>query len=334
LRDTLVAGGVEAIQDLSTAWRSDGALSLDEELRAIEGQDLLDELEAIEGDHHNLYDEIEEYEYATDPTAAETFIREVGDWVTGSLKIEGHISTSGNGAIEYKYARETLLARDRFAASFRRSFHYVRRRGGLCTESMHYDRSRAMTLGLPLARVGHPFIEDLQKFVDADERGRAYAYWREVPDYGNEFETGNGADLYFRFDFLVEANLPGIKELILERGLAIGAVARRAADAFAPEFCTIWVDIDGVQVTDADLVAELERPYSRETDTNLRDLRWARFDALGLVADWSGVCQSAYISASALLKARTKLDERVRDAQRQLKGGLKAAERQLDPRMP
>lgn len=330
LLDSLVDGGVEAIADLSAGWQSDdGDLSLGRELRRIESQDLLDELETLEGEHNDLYEELEEYEY--DPSLATQFLKEVSDWASRSLGFNRHVDT--NGAVEFEQTRRTLMANSRFADAFAQSFHLERRRRGPCTGWMHFSRNRAEKLNFPVVRVGHPFINDLQQFMAADERGRAFAFWREIPDYANEYETGNFADLFFRFDFLIEANMAAARDLIESRGLAAGVVARRAEEAFTPQYHTIWVDLDNVQVTDRDLIADLERPRDTTTDTSLRGSRWQTVDDLGMVADWPRVCQSAYATASTLLGEAIGLDERIASAQRQLAFRYKAAEQQLESRI-
>ena len=329
---TLVDGGVEAITDLSTAWQSeDGALSLEKELRRIENQDLLDELEALEGEHQDFYDELEEYEYATNPKLAEEFSGDINAWVARSLHLELHVMD--NGATEYEHTRNTLLPANRFADVFQRCFSYLRRRRGLCTGWMHFDRNSAEKLSLPIVRVGHSFIEDLRRLMDTDDRGRAYACWRNITSYGDGVEAEDSTDLFFRFDFFSEANLSEADELIVEQGLARGAVARRAEDAFPPLFHTIWVDIDGNQVTDPNLLSDLESPYSQYTDTNLREPRWQQVDDLGIVADWSRLCQSANTSAYTLFLEATEFEERISEAQQQLESRYRATEQQLEARV-
>jgi ATP-dependent helicase HepA len=334
LIETLVDGGVDAISDLTAAWQSeDDALSLDEELRRIENQDLLDELEAVEAEHEDIYDELEAYEYATDPSLFEQFSREFDGWASRCLQLRRDTTPDKHGAVEYEHTNRTLLAANRFSEIFRDSFHRERRRRGLCTGWMHADRSQAAKQNLPILRVGNPFVEDMCRLLESDDRGRAYACWREIADYDNEYETGNSADLFYRFDFLVEANVVAQRERVAELGLAPGAVSRRAEDAFPPMFRTIWIDIDGVQVTDKFLVADLESPHDRSKDTNLRDTHWKTIDDMGIVANWARVCDAAFASALACLQEATELDERVTQALRRTDRRFKAARQQIETRI-
>jgi ATP-dependent helicase HepA len=334
LAETIIAGGTEAVDDLSVAWRSEaGPLSLEKELRRIESQDLVDEIETVDSEHDAIFDEIEQYEYATEPSVAESLSREVDQWAIGRLHLERYDSETGNSSVEYEYTRRTLLAANRFTHSFRQSFRALNRHRGRCTGWMHYDRDGAMKHGIPIARAGHPFVNDLQRLMETDERGRAYACWREVPGYDSEYKTSNPADVFFRFDFLVEANLAAITDLIAQRGLAKGALTRRAEEAFAPHFCSVWVDVDGAHVTAPVLLGELERPYDKRTDTNLRDPFWQTVDALGVVADWSRLCATSYAVASTFLSEAAGIAAKIARAHRHLDSGLATTERQLAARI-
>ena len=158
-----------------------------------------------------------------------------------------------------------------------------------------------------------------------DDRGRAYAFWRKVADY-KKHGTGNLYDLFFRFDFVVEANRRSGE-------FASSAVLRRIEDAFPPLFRTIWVDIDGQEVTSEGLRSDLAFPYNKETDTNLRKPEWEMVDKLGMVADWSSVCQSAYTSAEAILQDDVQVAEKSERAGRQIERRFRAIERQLNARI-
>jgi ATP-dependent helicase HepA len=315
LLTTLVDGGVEAINDLSDAWGADeGELSLSRERRLIENQDLFDEISTLDDEQEELLDAIDEYEYATDPTTGDALYGVVDAWAFRSLCFEPH--TDEDGSVEYRHSRKTLLSKTRFSEAFGRSFRHERRRDGACTGWMNFDREGAADSKRPVVRVGHPFVEDLRRFLDSDDRGRAYAFWRTVPNlqiYGIEDEGG----LFFRFDYYAEANLGAIDELVRSQKLARGAIARRAEEAFPPTFATVWVDAQGDIVRDPTLLVVLEQPYSH-ADTNLRHPLWEHVDDLGLVADWSVVCERAQEVAFSHYQETVELRQRIDSAKQVL----------------
>ncbi|MFO7567825.1 MAG: protein DpdE [Enhygromyxa sp.] len=309
-----VDGGVDAIDDLRDAWRaSEGVLSLSRELSRVEAQDLIDQLD---DDQSDFFEAIEALEYATDPSLAERFGNDVCGWAVRSLGFERYSQgEDDDGPIELEHTNHTLLSATHAARLFRDSLAYVRRRKGLSTGWMDFDRDRAIKSGIPLARIGHPFIEDLQRFTDWEDRGRAYACWRVIPQYEQRFNGAGPEDLFFRFDFVVKPDVQAVAEHAKRAGLSFGAVTRRAEEAFAPVFSTIWVDVDGDQVRNTELLKELSRPYGKH-DTNLRDSRWAKVDDLGLVANWSRVCEQAEAAARRHLDQAIGLAEAVASAVR------------------
>ena len=62
---------------------------------------------------------------------------------------------------------------------------------------------RGMRAGVRLLRYGEGLIDALAAMTELDDRGRAFAMWRFVPGY----QAGDAADVFFRFDFVVEANV-------------------------------------------------------------------------------------------------------------------------------
>lgn len=326
-----VDGGVDAIDDLRDAWQApSGPLSLSQELRRVEAQDLIDQLD---DDKSEFFEAIEEYEYATEPSLGQRFRKDLCDWAVRSLHFECYSRDGSDHELELEHTHHTLLAANHTARLFKHSLERARRRKGPCTGWMTLDRQQATKSRVPLARIGHPFIEDLRHLTEWDDRGCAYACWRVVPDYERRFKGMEPEDVFFRFDFVVEPNVPAVAEQARQAGLSIGAVSRRAEEAFGPVFHTIWVDVDGTQVTDAELLEELNRPYDRNTDTNLRDSRWAKVDDLGLVANWSRVCEQAETAARRHLGEAIGLDDAVASAVRQVKKRARHDELLLEARL-
>jgi ATP-dependent helicase HepA len=326
--------GVEAIDDLAHAWGDEGPLSLRVESRRVDQQAMLDQIEMIEGVEEDLSPPIEEYEYGE---AADRFAEAVNKWATRALRFRRHNRTDDKKILEYEHVdghdHPTLLAMGRLWMLLPDAFKSDRRRDGLHTQWLDFNRLQAAKNGgVPIARVGHPFIDGLRQLMEFDERGRAYALWRKVDDFQARFPGTGSEGLFFRFDFLVEANLEAVELLAQQRGLSMAALARRAEEAFPPLYETVWVDIEGDAVTEAQL-DELGRPYDRGNDTNLRGPRWALVDELGLFADWNEVCASAHRRAREWLEQRTELSRKIESAERHVESVFQQAKFGLDARI-
>ena len=59
--------------------------------------------------------------------------------------------------------------------------------------------------GLHLVRWGDELVEQIQRLMDLDDRGRAAALWRMIP--GHVPVAGEVADVFLRFDFIVETDI-------------------------------------------------------------------------------------------------------------------------------
>lgn len=305
--------------------------SLSKELSRVENQDILDQLEGLHEEHASIYDEIEEYEYTTNPSRSQIFRGEVDSWGVESLRLKRH--ERSDGAVEYESTRGTLMSKDRFREVFFDSFEMRRRRRDPSTGWMHFDRDYAARLGLPVARLGHPFITDIQTLLNTDDRGRAYAMWRSVGHIVGEERTEERIDLYLRFDFLVEADLARETEFIEEQGLVFGAVQRRAEEAFPPLFSTIWIDADGGRVTNPAILDELSQPYRQPRDTNVSGARWEIVDSMGVIANWERVCQTTMEAAEVALWEEAELTNYIAAAMDQLDSTFQKTKRRLEARI-
>lgn len=167
-----------------------------------------------------------------------------------------------------------------------------------------------------LIRYGDEFIEALKSFSDMDDRGRSYVLWRHVRRDFNEIEP----KFYFRFDFLVEANLSeaeaALERFQLRTDTARAAIKRRGDALFPPFVDRVWVDENGVE-PDADFIERfLDLPYDKHgqnpqyVDKNLdsmrlRELMQAAPDAFD---NWSLRCARTRDTAKTKLLARASLD--------------------------
>ncbi|MFW6600445.1 protein DpdE [Propionibacteriaceae bacterium Y2011] len=115
-----------------------------------------------------------------------------------------------------------------------------------------------------LFRRGNPFIDGVETLLDLDDRGQAVAMWRLNQRGPNEPMT------YFGFDFLIEADLGPMVDLLHGRS-QVEPIARRRADAaLAPQYQRVWIPAHTlVPVDDPGFASYLSLPYVKGRDVNL-----------------------------------------------------------------
>jgi ATP-dependent helicase HepA len=160
--------------------------------------------------------------------------------------------------------------------------------------------------GRVLYRVGAGIIDALNDYVQWDDRGRAFAHWRHAP----EWPADEGMEwIGFRFDYVIEADLSGVKQLLGQhqwKNLSLRALQRRADALFPPFFRTLFLDTRMQVVTDEHLLAILERNYSGKgqprQDYNLAKKRLDVIDEFISRDDWEALCQGARTQSEASLR--------------------------------
>jgi ATP-dependent helicase HepA len=232
--------------------------------------------------------------------------------------------------VEYAYNRsqETLITIDEFVTYFQREID--RGAPGASWKSpllypYSYRRNTVLTAearrqDMRLLRYGSGFIDALSQFVDHDDRGRAFAMWRYRP--GSPTFNDSGVDLHFRFDFLIEASIEAVEDVMKETDQVHAAVGmravRRVADGvMAPRFVRVWLDDQLRLVQKAP--DELLDTYSNRAsdadgkrDFNLNPRRWAMLQSAGFEpANWAELCQKAREMAEVLLLQQNEFREHI-----------------------
>lgn len=286
--------GLDALQELHRQLVE--GHEIDKELERLRAQDLLDSIEAIDESAFEVLED-EDCDY-------EGIKADVEGWACDTLLFR-RIETGSNSLdqvvrFEFSYGegqRQTLFPLQTFVgnpdfiaaldveavgstARHPRTFPYAFRREAAL-------RKRVMPL-----RIGDTFWQGLIHFTDADERGRSFGFWRFQEDYDGEI------DVFFRFDFSVYADVRPALGVVTAAGLPDDdrALRRRGDMFFAPFLLTLWLDADGLLITDPELLERLNRPYlshsslQSDGDANLNPERWAWVQGLGLPAldDWAG----------------------------------------------
>jgi ATP-dependent helicase HepA len=281
------------------------------ERRRIDQQDALD---AMGDPHSDAFDELEAvdadwrpWREAFEGFALRTllFRRRPEEWA-GTLP-------PGEQVFRLNYSRDnkhqTLLSLPDFVSQFL---------GTIDTETRHSTARSPMTYpyafrrntvlskegsarGLRSLRYGDPLVESLRSFCQADDRGRVFAMWRHRPEF--EARDASGVDLWFRFDFLIEADLPTPED---DAGRAL---CRRVEQHFPPQFRTVWVDMAGAVTMEPSL--EIAEPYRAEDDDdscdfNLNPRRWQTLqmqDHVPWTVEWRQHCEQAARRAHAFIAA-------------------------------
>lgn len=336
--DTSMATLQYLVEDtLTTAvadWANEGAIGLNHwreelsgpdgwvarELRRIDQQDILDSLGAPT---RGGFTEMKSADENWGPwkEAFEGFVKDVLHFDIRTQPWPEPLE-NGNSVFRLKYARpqaghRTLLTLPDFVERFISTID-VAAPGGKpsapLTYLYGYDRKTALSnhgraSGLRPLRHGDSLVQSLYAFCQEDDRGRSFAMWREIP--GAQMVDASGVDLWFRFDFLIEANLPEPFDDETR------ATHRRAGHVFQPLFQTVWVPMVGrATVKPAGPVRRgyVKGTYQGITDTNLNPQRWQSLVRRGDVVwlpDWRQHCESALNRGRSFLSAQDSLTERV-----------------------
>jgi ATP-dependent helicase HepA len=234
----------------------------------------------------------------------------------------------------YKKSHETLITLNEFLDYFSREldpqapgassrspllYPYSYRRNTVLT-------SESRRQGTRLLRYGSGFIDALSEFADHDDRGRVFAMWRYRP--GAQPINDSGYDLYFRFDFLIEASINAVDAVIegadhVQPTVGARAMRRLADGIVAPRFVRVWLDDQLRAVRQApDELLETYTKLAHEDggrDFNLNPVRWAvlKSGELG-PADWAELCEKARGVAEMLLLQEQGFRDHVAAAQERM----------------
>lgn len=319
----LFTDGAEALVDLTNDSLGEQGI-IEREIKAIDQQDALDALGAPPSDLINELSDVDEDWHVL---ASDTAL-----WLEQMLQFgrvdEPGASDGPSSPFRYVYLtsnRHTLIPLPVFMAHCGDALDLgPNGRGGRSIRTIPYSFRRrtalsrgARTNGVGLLRYGDALMSGMTALTEADDRGRSFAMWRFAPDHGGD----SVADMYFRFDFVFEAEIAGAARALSDHGLetsaAHAAIRRRGDMALPPFHRSLWLDRELVAVTDEVLLDRLMRPYSIEpdrsgaVDLNLNARRWQRVLQLQLpeLGFWADLCGKARIAAEAALRADPDLIE-------------------------
>ena len=177
---------------------------------------------------------------------------------------------------------------------------------------------------LHLLRVGDPFVTALEHFCKTDDRGRCFAVWRVDRQY--EVSDPSGADLYFRFDFVVrpsQVNESERNSSLKDDGVSrikTTVANRKVSTFFAPLAIRVWVNASGA--IDSDPSDFLRARYSdawinSRRDFNLSVSRWRGLPGSvksSWMKEWPQLCSNMKELAVSNLKNLEVYSEHIQSA--------------------
>jgi ATP-dependent helicase HepA len=202
----------------------------------------------------------------------------------------------------------TLVPVGRFIERFRHVMDDVASKENFrepITRPMTFACSYARSRGIPLARVGHPFIEAMAEYVRLDDSGIAFGLWRWLPSWNGATQS---ADLAFRFDFLIEGRINDAWDSLPSESANTRPAVRRLADQLLPpDLLTVWVDETGEPLSDPQRLAVFAAPYleggseNEGRDVNLNPDLWRMIETLFPPGEWADRVREACAGADRAL---------------------------------
>ena len=283
------------------------------ELERVRAQHQLDALEHTETADDEFYDRLWDVDFD-----AEHLEEVAHQWIRNRLQFHRVRSEHDHDQIlRYEYRTEstakhpTLLPIRELLGRF--AFAVDPRVNGFRSYPMSFHRRTACSNEVHVARIGEPFITAMVDYIRWDDRGTSFSMWRHVPRH----EMAEDPSLFFRFDFLVEADVePAVEALEGYDHITKEAMRLRADGLFPPIMQTVWVDGDGRRVEDEETLEHLEMPYDQEgtkrfgRDYNLNSERWEKVSKLFDEGEWAGLCHSVRDRAIDVLAEQVDLRER------------------------
>lgn len=233
----LLERGSQGVADLSAAVRAE----IQDERLSQDEQYALDRIALAEEPVEALLDALESAE--EDEAALEEGI---DGWLVGALQLKKRpYAWPEQDPFKLGAAKDTLIPKLPWLEAFD------------LQDSVALTWRRRIATNHPeatLLRPGTPLIDTAERFTRWDDRGTAFITWRTAPEWTGDLWLG------FRLCLVVEPDIP-IADLFAPSRAELAKV-RRAQRFLAPRAYTVHVDADGDIVTDPQLTAILDRPYT------------------------------------------------------------------------
>ncbi|WP_341529112.1 protein DpdE [Nostoc sp. UHCC 0302] len=229
----------------------------------------------------------------------------VEGWIEQALHFKSIYSPELSDVKSYQATKQTLVAADEFKTHFANS--------NIDQFGTYNRRVANQNPGIKLFRIGEGLVDGLLNYVEWDDRGQAFALWRQ----DTSWDTSKGKEWFgFGCNYLVEGNLKVVKQILADYQLdnfQSSIWKRRVNALFPPIVETIFIDtrsevLCGVQ--DELLLNILQRPYSKDKnskgtqDYNLAKERIEIIDNFIAVNNWQNICYQVRDTSKKLLTER------------------------------
>lgn len=272
---------------------------------SIDEQNALDEIDALEENATQYFQTLDDYD-----ACHQDIQRTVEAWVCNVLKFKKDQDDDVSEIVFYKRTPETLVPANDLIKYFK----------GYINQPGTYQRRKALQHPeATLYRIGEGLIETLNDYIHWDDRGQAFALWRQDETWSVE----EGMEwIGFRFDYVIEADLASVDGVFQRHGwnhANRAALSRRMDAMFSPVVETIFLET-GVKpgnnknaVDDPQLLSILQRPYSKKRrpthDYSLSKERLHVIDEFVSRDDWEDLCRTSHEKSALLLRKRPDFRE-------------------------
>lgn len=295
LADEVVLALYRGGSDVSTHLVGLVQKQLSEERISLDEQYALDRLDVREDLALALSPELKAFE-----ANASRFGRALDGWMQGVLQFYDWQVDPAHNVFKIQWGKHALVPKMPWHIWFLQ---------GLDVPSSYLRTTAVAKPDIRLLRPGAPLVDTVERYINWDDRGTAFATWRVAPEwaaqYGSEW-------LGFRLCYVVEADMR--RQIGLDEGLGnqedvLVANVQRRADSFLPPTLTVLhLDIGFAEVTDSSLLDLLTRPYGKGegVEGRYRDYNLgSRHEALNSLVDrvdFVRLCHQARNRSEELLR--------------------------------
>ena len=181
-------------------------------------------------------------------------------------------------------------------------------------------------------RYGDPLVEAVVSLMSEEDRGRTSAIWRKI-EATDQIKEWNS--IYFSFEFLAQTNLDGIDALLRDLDMlsidAKQSLERRANSLFPNLLEKIWIDEEGDEVIDTQIVKLLNQSFDESCDTtlNINHLKLLSSENMGQFSNWEDRIYLMRDKAKAIFLSRLSLNKAKQNAYKQAMDENRLREAQL-----
>ncbi|WP_414542381.1 protein DpdE [Nostoc sp. CCY0012] len=262
-------------------------------------QTALDEIDILDEGTTQYFQDLDDYD------ACHVEMKQATEgWVCDALGFKSAMNPNSQEIKRYQPTTRTLVSVDELKTHFANNN---------TDQFGTYNRRVAnQNPGTKIFRIGEGLIEALVSYINWDDRGKAFAVWRN----DESWDAAPGKEWFgFRLNYLVETNLELAKKVLTTHQLdnsQAKILQRRVDGLFPPMITTIFIDgrSDVMSIVEDDLLLNiLQRPYKDRNNDRCRDYNLAK-ERLGIIdnfvepSNWKSFCHQVRSSSEKLLANR------------------------------